>query len=163
MYICYSYEFIFTPESSNNSYSLEIPILIPLSERDSINNFENKFLDNIEIYNGILSDLKINNSVYGKTLFILSANKIKFKSEFYAKFDFHKTYIFSTREIIKGFPNYRGNYWIYYNSNDKYNASFIVSYHWGEKEFNSEGNINGKIYSNGWQIVEGKEEHTIYN
>ena len=161
-YTTYSYHVSIINNDNNSVLIIELPILIPLFEEDKINNFENLFFDNIAVIDGSLNTLRINDSYRGKTLFINSISNLKIQSSFEAKYLQNKKYIFSNRENITKFNNYRGNYWFYYSNSDDVNVKIEISYSWGEKdEYYSEGRIEGLLKPKGWQLLRGYEEHTI--
>lgn len=159
-YTQYIYEFEFVPENNNETFVIEIPILIPLTERDTIQGFENNFFTHLEVLNGSVEKMIINTSDYGNTLLIEGNTSLKIKCEFIGKFDQHKIYHFSTRESYYGFAQYNGNYWFNFN-NTFGNASFTLSYHWGDSDFENYGLIEGNLNLNGWQLKEGYEENTV--
>jgi hypothetical protein len=161
-YTDYQYELFINPINKNESYIVKVPILVPLSERDQIDKFENKLLSNLEIKKGAIDNYFINTTEKGEALEITCKGEVEIKIEFSARYDNHKSYIFSTREINRGFSSYDGNHWLYYEGMDE-NITIDITYKWGDYDFGSEGTIKEELSSIGWQLIEGEEDHWITN
>ncbi len=157
----YYYKLHLSPESLNDIYTIQIPILAPLSEKDVIEGFEASFINNISIMNGDPGTIRANNTEYGETLLIQAKGDITIKSKFEAKYDKHKTYIFSTRQEDRGFAGYDGKYWAYFNSTVNNSITFTLSYQWGDNDFGNRGLLDSKINESGWLSIIGYEEQTI--